>query len=51
MGKPLYPKPAQVEEMNRKTALGAPERMTLKDGRLELMLEPNALVLVRVGGR
>ncbi len=51
MGKPQYPTPAQVDEMNRKTAPGAPEVMALKDGRLELTLEPNALVLVRVGGR
>ncbi len=49
MGKPQYPRPVQVEEMNAKTALGAPEVVTLKDGRLELTLEPNALVLVRVG--
>lgn len=49
MGKPVYPTPQQVDEMNRRTALPAPEQMTLKDGRLELTLEPNALVLVRVG--
>lgn len=48
MGNPQYPTPAQVEEMNRKTALPAAESMRLKDGRLKLMLEPNALVLVMV---
>ena len=50
LGKPQYPTPAQVEQMNRKTALPAPEAMALKGGRLQLVLEPNALVLVRVVG-
>jgi xylan 1,4-beta-xylosidase len=51
MGKPLNPTPKQVEEMNRKTALPQAEESRLKDGRLELTLEPNALVVVRVGGK
>ena len=48
MGAPPYPTPVQVEAMNRKTALPRPEAMTLRKGRLELTLEPNALVLVKV---
>jgi xylan 1,4-beta-xylosidase len=48
MGKPAYPTPAQVEQLNRTTALPAPEEQTLKDGKLTLTLEPNALFLVTV---
>jgi xylan 1,4-beta-xylosidase len=48
MGKPLDPTPAQVEQLNRETALTAAEQTHLSDGRLTLELEPNALVLVKV---
>ncbi|HZR55650.1 MAG TPA: glycosyl hydrolase family 39 [Terriglobales bacterium] len=48
MGKPLDPTPDQVEELNRKTALAAPEQAKLQGERLELSLTPDALVLVRV---
>jgi xylan 1,4-beta-xylosidase len=48
MGKPLDPTPAQVEQLNRETALPAPEDVKLHDGKLELSLTPNALVLVKV---
>jgi xylan 1,4-beta-xylosidase len=48
MGKPLDPSPAQVEQLNRETALPAAERTHLSDGKLKLELEPNALVLVKV---
>ena len=48
MGKPGYPTPAQVQELNRRTALPAPEETTLHNGELKLTLEPNALVLVHV---
>jgi xylan 1,4-beta-xylosidase len=48
MGKPLDPTPAQVEQLNSETALPAPERAHLTGGKLELELEPNALVLVKV---
>ena len=51
MGSPEYPTPKQVEELNRETALPAPEETTLQSGRLELKLTPNALVLVKVGGQ
>jgi xylan 1,4-beta-xylosidase len=49
MGKPLSPSPNQVEELNRETALPAPEQVSLQGGRLQLTLSPNALVLVKAG--
>ncbi len=48
MGKPLDPTPAQVERMNRATALPAPEQTHLTSGELKFTLTPNALVLVKV---
>jgi len=48
MGSPLNPTPAQVEQLNRETALPAPEQSTLQAGKLELKLTPNALVLVKI---
>ena len=51
MGRPVYPTPQQVEAMNAKTALPAPEQTRLQGGELRLTLEPNALVLVRVAAR
>lgn len=48
MGSPLDPTPAQVEQLNRETALPPPEQTHLTDGALTLTLTPNALVLVRV---
>lgn len=48
MGSPQYPTPAQIQGMNAKTALPPAEHRRLNDGRLELTLEPNALVLIRV---
>ncbi len=47
MGSPHDPTPAQVEQLNRETALPARERTHLSGGTLELRLTPNALVLVR----
>jgi xylan 1,4-beta-xylosidase len=48
MGKPLDPTPAQVEQLNNETALPPPEPTHLTAGKLQLELEPNALVLVKV---
>jgi xylan 1,4-beta-xylosidase len=50
MGSPLDPTDAQVEQMNKETALGAPQHLTLTDSRLNLKLEANALLLIKVGG-
>ncbi len=51
MGSPLDPTPAQVEQLNRETALPAPEETKLQSGKLELKLTPNALVLVKIGSK
>lgn len=48
MGKPSDPTPAQVERLNRETALPAPEETHLSGGRLELTLTPDALDLITV---
>jgi xylan 1,4-beta-xylosidase len=48
MGSPLDPTEAQVDQLNRETALPAPEEVKLNAGKLELSLTPNALVLVKV---
>lgn len=47
LGSPLAPTPAQIEQLNRATALSVPEEMRLQAGRLKLTLMPNALVLIR----
>ncbi len=51
MGKPTYPTPAQVEQLNHETALPPPEKTHLINGQLSLTLEPNALVLVKLSPR
>jgi xylan 1,4-beta-xylosidase len=48
MGSPLDPTETQVEQLNRETALGQPERTTLNHARLEVTLEANALAILRV---
>jgi xylan 1,4-beta-xylosidase len=48
MGKPVDPTPGQVEQLNRETALPPAEQTHLTNGKLELQLEPNALVLVKI---
>jgi xylan 1,4-beta-xylosidase len=48
MGLPLDPTPDQVEQLNRETALPAPEETRLKGGSLQLNLTPNSLVLIKV---
>ncbi len=48
MGKPLDPTEKQVDELNRETALGAPEKRQLRNGSLTIELTPNALVLINV---
>jgi len=51
MGEPVDPTAAQVEELNRATALRLPVQMTLRDGVLEVELKPNTLALIRVSGQ
>lgn len=48
MGKPTYPNPAQVEQLNRETKLPPPRETHLQEGKLTLTLEPDALILVKV---
>jgi xylan 1,4-beta-xylosidase len=48
MGKPLDPTPQQVEQLNRETALPAPEELHLHDGKLLLTLTPNTLALIKI---
>jgi xylan 1,4-beta-xylosidase len=48
MGKPLDPTASQVEQLNRETALPAPEETRLTGGKLELELTPNTLALVKI---
>jgi xylan 1,4-beta-xylosidase len=48
MGKPQYPTPKQVAELNAASALGQPEVKQLQHGELELDLGVNALVLIKV---
>lgn len=48
MGEPLDPTPAQVEQLNRETALPAAEDIRLQDGKLSLSLTPNELVLIEI---
>jgi xylan 1,4-beta-xylosidase len=49
MGSPQYLSLTQIEELNRETALPAAEEVRLEQGKIELRLTPNALILVTVG--
>jgi xylan 1,4-beta-xylosidase len=49
MGSPVSPTAAQVQELNRRTALEVPEHYRLRQGELTLDLGPNALLLVEIG--
>jgi xylan 1,4-beta-xylosidase len=48
MGSPEDPTAAQVEQLNRESALPAPQQTALRDGKLSVTLTPNALVLIKV---
>ena len=48
MGSPVYPTMAQVKELNEESALPPPTRRKIVDGHLNLKLEPNALLLIKV---
>ena len=51
MGSPQYPTQAQIEHLNRESALAPPELTTLHNGSMELDLSVNALVLLEVKER
>ncbi len=46
LGSPQYPNEDQVRKMNEATALPRPTRQRLAGGRLDLQLQPDALVLI-----
>ncbi len=48
MGSPVDPTAAQVDELNRQTALPSPESAKLDGSRLRLDLAPNSLVLIKL---
>jgi xylan 1,4-beta-xylosidase len=48
MGSPRYPTQAQIEQLNRESALAPPEATTLKNGALELDVPVNGLVLLEI---
>ena len=48
MGRPAYPTQAQIEKLRASAELPPPKTMPLRDGKLELILPPDGLVLVEV---
>lgn len=51
MGKPRYPTQKQIADLNRASALGAPQNATLKNGELRLEVPVNGLVLLELSAR
>jgi xylan 1,4-beta-xylosidase len=50
MGSPVDLTPAQVEKLNRETALPPPAQMELRNGALDVELSPNELAVIQVSG-
>ena len=48
MGSPRYPTEAQVRELNEASKLGSPEKATLRDGKIDVDLPINSLVMLEV---
>ena len=48
MGSPRYPTQAQIEQLNRESALAAPEAATMKNGAIELEVPVNGLAVLEV---
>ena len=48
MGRPLDPSEAQVEQLNRETALPAPEGTALQANKMSISLTPNELALIKI---
>lgn len=48
MGSPRYPTPAQIDQLNRESALAPPDVITLKNGVLELELPVDGLALLEI---
>lgn len=50
MGSPAYPTTKQVAEMNKASALPAPQQTTLNGGQLELTIPINGLAVIEIPG-
>jgi xylan 1,4-beta-xylosidase len=48
LGSPRYPTQAQVDQLNRESALPPPELVSLRDGHLSLTLAPNDFALLEL---
>jgi xylan 1,4-beta-xylosidase len=48
MGSPRYPTEAQVRELNEASKLSPPEKSTLREGKIDVDLPVNSLVLLEV---
>ena len=48
LGSPVDPTPEQVKQLNRETALTAPEELKMTDATLDFKLTPNELVLIEI---
>ena len=48
MGRPADPTQAQIQSLRQAAQLPAPESLSVRDGRIELRLAPDALVLIEV---
>jgi xylan 1,4-beta-xylosidase len=48
MGSPRYPTQAQIEQLNRESALAAPEVAAMKNGAIELEVPVNGLAVMEV---
>jgi len=48
MGSPQYPTSAQIQQLRAAAQLGAPEKVTLKNGTLQITLPPKGLALLEL---
>jgi xylan 1,4-beta-xylosidase len=48
MGSPRYPTMAQIRDMNKASKLSPPEKTTLRDGKIDIDLPVNSLVMLEV---
>jgi xylan 1,4-beta-xylosidase len=48
MGRPVDPTPAQVNQLNRETALPPAEEVKLAGNAIDLTLMPNSIVLIKI---
>jgi xylan 1,4-beta-xylosidase len=48
MGSPRYPTPKQIRELRQAAELPAPEKHSLKNGKLTLTLPPQGLAVIEL---